>query len=71
MYQRELEDQIAVWKQKHEALAKSHVSQTEEVSQLKAQIDDLNAQVMSLQFGSPDMWGYIEKFQQDFDLVPH
>lgn len=69
-HQRDLEGQIAVWKDKHEKLSKSYAVQTEQVSQLKAQIEDLNTQVLSLQSGLPEMWGSLDVSQQDFDLVP-
>ncbi|KAJ9657024.1 hypothetical protein H2198_004624 [Neophaeococcomyces mojaviensis] len=70
-YQRELEDQIAEWKQKQEELVKSYASQTEEVLRLKAQIEVLRTEVVSLQSGLPAMWGQVDQFSQDFDLVPH
>lgn len=69
-HQRDLEGQIAVWKDKHEKLSKSYAVQTEEVSQLKAQIEDLNTQILSLQSGLPEMWGSLDISQQEFDLVP-
>lgn len=69
-HQRELEAQIAGWKQKHEKLTKSYATQAEQVSQLKAQVEDLNSQIVSLQSGLPEMWGHIDQSQQDFDLVP-
>ena len=56
-YQRELEEQLFVWKQKHEELVKSHASQTEEVSELKAQIEALHTQVMLLRSVLLDIWG--------------
>lgn len=59
-----------MWKEKHEKLSKSFAVQTEEVSQLKAQIDDLNTQILSLQSGLPEMWGSFDSSQQEFDLVP-
>lgn len=70
-HQRELEAQIAVWKEKHEALTKSCAAQTETITQLKAQIENLNSQVLSFQQSSlPDVWGQVDQPQQDFDLVP-
>lgn len=59
-----------MWKEKHEKLSKSYAVQSEEVSQLKAQIEDLNAQILSLQSGLPEMWGSLDISQQEFDLVP-
>lgn len=69
-HQRDLESQIAVWREKHEKLCKSYAVQSEEVSQLKAQVEELNSQIVSLQSGLPDTWGQIDQSQQDFDLVP-
>lgn len=70
-HQRELEGQIAVWKDKHDALTKSCAAQTETIAQLKAQVEQLNSQVLSLsQPNLPDVWGQVDQPQQDFDLVP-
>lgn len=68
----ELEDQIAVWKQKNEKLVQSCASQTEKVLQLNALIEDLNAQleVTSQQSGFTEMWNDVDQFQQGFNLVP-
>jgi len=65
-HQHDLEGQINIWKRKHAELVKSYADQTEEVSQLKAQIEDLNAQVSLLQSGASDTWAQAD--QNDFDL---
>lgn len=70
-HQRDLEAQIAAWKEKHEKLVTSYTAQTEEVSQLKAQVDELNSKIMALQSGmTPELWTSTCQTPHDFDLVP-
>lgn len=69
-HQRALEDQIAIWKQKHGELVKCYADQTEEVTKLKARIEDLISQVMSLRSDSTETWGRIGRSPLNCDLVP-
>ncbi|KAK5082498.1 hypothetical protein LTR70_008384 [Exophiala xenobiotica] len=69
-HQRQLEGQVAVWKQKHEKLVRSYAKQTEEVSRLKAQLEDLHAQVATLQPGAPEPWAGVDLLQPDLDIAP-
>ncbi|KAJ9632874.1 uncharacterized protein PV06_09785 [Exophiala oligosperma] len=69
-HQKELEEQINQWQQKHQILSRSYSQQTEEVARLKAQIEQLNNEITNLQVGVPTLCGSLCQSPQEFDLVP-
>ncbi|OAL33404.1 hypothetical protein AYO20_07260 [Fonsecaea nubica] len=69
-HQKELEEQITQWQQKHQMLSRSYSQQTEEVARLKAQIEQLNSEITQLQSGLPSLCGSLCQSPQEFDLVP-
>ncbi|KAH0844785.1 hypothetical protein FOPE_09915 [Fonsecaea pedrosoi] len=69
-HQKELEEQITQWQQKHQMLSRSYSQQTEEVARLKAQIEQLNGEITQLQSGLPSLCGSLCQSPQEFDLVP-
>lgn len=69
-HQKELEEQISQWQQKHQLLSRSYSQQTEEVGRLKAQIEQLNGEISQLQSGLPSLCGSLCQSPQEFDLVP-
>ncbi|RVX73069.1 hypothetical protein B0A52_02195 [Exophiala mesophila] len=69
-HQKELEEQICQWQQKHQLLTRSYSQQSEEVKRLKAQIDNLNGEIANLQSGLPNLCGSLCQSPQEFDLVP-
>ncbi|OAP60715.1 hypothetical protein AYL99_05717 [Fonsecaea erecta] len=69
-HQKELEEQITQWQQKHQLLSRSYSQQTEEVARLKAQIEQLNGEITQLQSGLPSLCGSLCQSPQEFDLVP-
>ncbi|EXJ77577.1 hypothetical protein A1O3_09804 [Capronia epimyces CBS 606.96] len=68
--QKELEEQIAQWQQKHQLLCQSYSQQSKEVARLQAQIKQLNDEIFQLQSGLPALYGSLGQFPQEFDLVP-
>ncbi|KIW13087.1 hypothetical protein PV08_08274 [Exophiala spinifera] len=69
-HQKELEEQISQWQQKHQILSRSYSQQTEEVARLKAQIEQLNVEISNLQVAIPTLCGSLCQSPQEFDLVP-
>ncbi|KIX04951.1 uncharacterized protein Z518_05822 [Rhinocladiella mackenziei CBS 650.93] len=69
-HQKELEEQIAQWQQRHQLLSRSYSQQTEEINRLKAQIEQLNGEISQLQSGLPTLCGSLCQSPQEFDLVP-
>ncbi|KAK5258056.1 hypothetical protein LTR67_006495 [Exophiala xenobiotica] len=69
-HQKELEEQIAQWQQKHQNLSRSYSQQTEEITRLKAQIEQLNGEISNLQVDIPTLCGSLCHSPQEFDLVP-
>ncbi|ETN36376.1 uncharacterized protein HMPREF1541_08653 [Cyphellophora europaea CBS 101466] len=69
-HQRELEQQIADWRQKHQMLSKSYSKQGGEVRRLKSQIEQLTSEIAALQSGLPSLCGSLSQSPTEFDLVP-
>lgn len=69
-HQRELEQQISDWRQKHQQLFRSYSQQVEEVQRLKAQIEHLTSEISALQNGLPHLCGSLNSLPTEFDLVP-
>ncbi|KIV79668.1 hypothetical protein PV11_07216 [Exophiala sideris] len=69
-HQKELEEEILQWQQKHQKLSRSHSQQAEELARLKAQISQLNGEISNLQSCNPTLCGSMGQSPQEFDLVP-
>ncbi|KAI1617074.1 hypothetical protein EDD37DRAFT_645135 [Exophiala viscosa] len=69
-HQKELEEQILQWQQKHQKLSHSYSQQTEEVTRLQAQIEQLSGEISNLQTSIPTLCGSVCQSPQEFDLVP-
>jgi AP-1-like transcription factor len=69
-HQKELEQQISDWRDKHQKLAQNYDQQTQEVQRLQQQIEQLSAEIGSLQNGLPTLSGIMEQSPTEFDLVP-
>ncbi|KAK5047629.1 hypothetical protein LTR84_006294 [Exophiala bonariae] len=69
-HQKELEEQITQWQQKHQLLTRSYSEQSSEVARLKTQIEQLNNEISNLHNGLPNLCGSLCQSPQEFDLVP-